>query len=79
MIKTVLLIFLYSYIIGMTGVLLYYLYLYWYVVSTAREYDMQLDNCVATIALWLLVPKEKVRIEYIIIMSTHPDIQDDKW
>ena len=78
----------------MTGVLLYYLYLYRYSVSTAREYDMQLNNweiegrgiffmfCpllnwVATIALWLLVPNEKARIRYIIIMSKHPDMQDD--
>ena len=77
----------------MIGVLLYYLYLYWYAVSTAYEYDMQLDNwemesrgmffmfcpllnCVATIALWLLVPNEKARIRYIIIISTHPELQD---
>ena len=77
----------------MSGVLLYYLYLYWYSVSTAREYDMQpnnweiegrgiffmfcpLLNCAATIALWLLAPNEKARIRYIIIMSTHPDMQD---
>ena len=94
MIKTLILILLYSYLVGMVGALLYYLYLYWYAISTAREYNMQLDNweiegrgiffifcpllnCVATIALWLLVPKEKARIEYIIIMSKHPDMQDD--
>ena len=44
MIKTLILILLYSYLVGMTGVLLYYLYLYWYPVNTAREYDMQLNN-----------------------------------
>ena len=94
MIKTVILIFLYSYLAGLLGVLLYYLYLYWYAVNTAYEYNMQLDNweierkgiffmfcplvnCVATIALWLLVPNEKARIRYIIIMSTHPELQDD--
>lgn len=94
MIKTLILILLYHYGIGMTGVLFYYLYLYWYAVKTAREYNMQLDNweiegrgiffmfCplvnfVAMIALWLLVPNEKARIRYIIIMSTHPELQDD--
>jgi hypothetical protein len=93
-IKTVILIFLYSYLAGLCGVLLYYLYLYWYAVSTAYEYNMQLDNweierkgiffmfcpvvnCAAAIMLWLLIPNEKARIRFIIIMSTHPDTQDD--
>ena len=94
MIKDLLLVLVYSHIVGMTGVCTYYTYLYWYAVNTAREYNMQLDNweierrgmffmfcpvvnCVATIALWLLVPNEKARIEYIIIMSKHPDMQYD--
>ena len=87
-------ILVYSYIIGMSGVLLYYVYLYWYAVCTAYKYDVQLDNweiehkgiffmfcplvnCIATIVLWVLVSRVEARIEYIIIMSTHPDIQDD--
>jgi hypothetical protein len=77
----------------MTGVLAYYLYLYWYAVTTAREYDMQLGeweierkgiflmfcpllNCIATVVVWCCIPKAKTHIKYLIIMSTHPDMQD---
>ena len=77
----------------MTGVLAYYLYLYWYAVKTAYEYDMQLGeweierrgiffifcplvNFVAMVSLWWRVSEAKTHIKYLIIMSTHPDIQD---
>ena len=94
MIKTLLLIFIGFYIFGATGSLAYYLYMQWYTVRTAMEYDMEITNweieskglvyifcplvnSVAAIALWLLIPNEKARIRYIIIMSTHPDVLDD--
>ena len=44
MINDLILKLIYLYLVGMLGVLFYYLFLYGYTVYTARRYDMQIDN-----------------------------------
>lgn len=93
MINDLILKLIYTYLIGMLGVLFYYLFLYGYAVYISRQYDMQIDNwglenkgiflifcpivnIVAAVVMWMLIHKPMKTIELMIIMSTHPDMQD---